>query len=173
MLNNVVSPIDHVVMNYQNQTRTNGICGHVLGNMAFGSILSRPTWIADFEPSVRRGFGMLNDDLTGTLTLLEARECCFAGADLPAVGSASRGFSAEGADQSGAPLVDKAPALDGDGSYGTSRRPPMVSTVPWVASAPKVRCVWWPRPHQRSTATCRRAGRVKGAVRRRDKRHCV
>jgi hypothetical protein len=25
MLNNMVSPIDHVVMNYQNHTRTNGI----------------------------------------------------------------------------------------------------------------------------------------------------
>jgi hypothetical protein len=25
MLNNMVSPIDHVVMNHQNQTRTNGI----------------------------------------------------------------------------------------------------------------------------------------------------
>jgi hypothetical protein len=29
MLNNVVSPIDHVVMNHQNQTRTNGKWGHV------------------------------------------------------------------------------------------------------------------------------------------------
>jgi hypothetical protein len=29
MLNNMVSPIDHVVMNHQNQTRTNGIWGHV------------------------------------------------------------------------------------------------------------------------------------------------
>jgi hypothetical protein len=29
MLNNMVSSIDHVVMNYQNQTRTNGIWGHV------------------------------------------------------------------------------------------------------------------------------------------------
>jgi hypothetical protein len=29
MLNNLVSPIDHVVMNHQNQTRTNGIWGHV------------------------------------------------------------------------------------------------------------------------------------------------
>jgi hypothetical protein len=29
MLNNMVSPIDHVVMNRQNQTRTNGKWGHV------------------------------------------------------------------------------------------------------------------------------------------------
>jgi hypothetical protein len=28
MLNNMVSPIDHVVMNHQYPTRTNGICGH-------------------------------------------------------------------------------------------------------------------------------------------------
>jgi hypothetical protein len=30
MLNNMVSLIDHVVMNHQNHTRTNGIWGHVL-----------------------------------------------------------------------------------------------------------------------------------------------
>jgi hypothetical protein len=29
MLSNMVSPIDHVFMNHQNQTRTNGIWGHV------------------------------------------------------------------------------------------------------------------------------------------------
>jgi hypothetical protein len=29
MLNNMVSPIDHVIMNPQNQTRTNGTWGHV------------------------------------------------------------------------------------------------------------------------------------------------
>jgi hypothetical protein len=29
MLNNMVSPIDHVVMNHKNQTRTNGKWGHV------------------------------------------------------------------------------------------------------------------------------------------------
>jgi hypothetical protein len=81
---------------------------------------------------------VLDDDLTGTLTLLEARECCFAGADLPAVGSALRGFSAEGADRSGTLLVEKAPALDGDGSYGTPRRPPAAAPPPWVASTPKV-----------------------------------
>jgi hypothetical protein len=33
MLNNMVSPIDHVLMNYQNQTRTNGIWGHVCYNL--------------------------------------------------------------------------------------------------------------------------------------------
>jgi hypothetical protein len=32
MLNNMVSLIDHVVMNHQNQTRTNGIWGHVRYN---------------------------------------------------------------------------------------------------------------------------------------------
>jgi hypothetical protein len=29
MLNNMVSPIDHLVMNHQNQTGTNGKWGHV------------------------------------------------------------------------------------------------------------------------------------------------
>jgi hypothetical protein len=29
ILNNMVSLVDHVVMNHQNQTRTNGISGHV------------------------------------------------------------------------------------------------------------------------------------------------
>jgi hypothetical protein len=33
MLNNMVSPIDHVVMNHQNQTQTNGIWGHVRYNL--------------------------------------------------------------------------------------------------------------------------------------------
>jgi hypothetical protein len=33
MLNNMVSPIDHVVMNHQNQTRTNGKWGHVRYNL--------------------------------------------------------------------------------------------------------------------------------------------
>jgi hypothetical protein len=33
MLNNMVSPIDHVVMNHQNQTRTNGIWGRVRYNL--------------------------------------------------------------------------------------------------------------------------------------------
>jgi hypothetical protein len=32
MLNNMVSPIDHVVMNHQHQTQTNGIWGHVRYN---------------------------------------------------------------------------------------------------------------------------------------------
>jgi hypothetical protein len=35
MLNSVVSPIDHVVMNHQKQTRTNGIWGHVRYNIPF------------------------------------------------------------------------------------------------------------------------------------------
>jgi hypothetical protein len=118
--------------------------------------------------SLRRGFSVLDDDLTGTLTLLEARECYFAGADLPAVGSALRGFGAEGADRSGTLLVEKAPALDGDGSYRTPWRPPAAATPPWVASTPKVRRMWWPRPRQRSTTTRRRTGCVKGVVRRRE-----
>jgi hypothetical protein len=29
MLNNMISPTDHVVMNHQNHTQTNGIWGHV------------------------------------------------------------------------------------------------------------------------------------------------
>jgi hypothetical protein len=36
MLNNVVSPYDHVVMNHQNQTRTNGIWGQVRYIITFG-----------------------------------------------------------------------------------------------------------------------------------------
>jgi hypothetical protein len=35
MLNNMVSPIDHVVMNHQNQTRTNVKWGHVRYNIFF------------------------------------------------------------------------------------------------------------------------------------------
>jgi hypothetical protein len=39
MLNNMVSHIDHVVMNHQNQTRTSGIWGHVLYNLPlFGDL---------------------------------------------------------------------------------------------------------------------------------------
>jgi hypothetical protein len=72
---------------------------------------------------------MLDDDLTGTLTLLEARECCSAGADLPTVGSALRGFGTEGADRSGTPLIKKAPAMDGNRSHGRLRRPPMAATA--------------------------------------------
>jgi hypothetical protein len=48
----------------------------VLGNMAFASVPSRPAGIANFEPSIRRGFGRCNDDLTGMLTLLEAHKYC-------------------------------------------------------------------------------------------------
>jgi hypothetical protein len=33
MLDNMVSPIDHVVMNHQNQTWTNGKWGHVRYNL--------------------------------------------------------------------------------------------------------------------------------------------
>jgi hypothetical protein len=42
------------------------------------------------------------------LTLLEACECCFAGADLPTVGSELRGFDAECADRSGTPFLSRA-----------------------------------------------------------------
>jgi hypothetical protein len=39
MLNNMVSPTDHVVMNHQNQIRTNGIWGHVRYNLPlFGDL---------------------------------------------------------------------------------------------------------------------------------------
>jgi hypothetical protein len=39
MLNNMVSPIDHVVMNHQNQTRTSGLWGHVRYNLPlFGDL---------------------------------------------------------------------------------------------------------------------------------------
>jgi hypothetical protein len=41
MLNNMVSLIGHVVMNYQNQTRTNGIWGHVRYNDTMGEPWSR------------------------------------------------------------------------------------------------------------------------------------
>jgi hypothetical protein len=44
----------------------------------------------------------------------------------------------------------------------------MAAVASWTASAPKVRRVWW--RCQRSTATRKRVGRVKGVVRRRDKR---
>jgi hypothetical protein len=48
----------------------------LLGNMTFGSVSSRSAGIANFEPSIRRGFGTCNDDLARTLTLLEAHEYC-------------------------------------------------------------------------------------------------
>jgi hypothetical protein len=35
IINNMVSPIDHVVMNHQNQTRTNSIWGHVHYNNTY------------------------------------------------------------------------------------------------------------------------------------------
>jgi hypothetical protein len=39
MLDNVVSPIDHVVINHQNQTGTNGIWDHVRYNLPlFGDL---------------------------------------------------------------------------------------------------------------------------------------
>jgi hypothetical protein len=100
-------------------------------------------------------FCALNDDLMRTLTLLEACECCFVGADLPAIGSELRGFGAEGADRSGTPFVKSALAPDWNGSCGMLRRPPRDAMALWVASAPKVRRVWWPWPCQRSTATCK------------------
>jgi hypothetical protein len=59
----------------------------LLGNMAFGSISSTVGLVRQFRTTCM-SFGMLDDNLTGTLTLLEAHECCFAGADLPTIGSA-------------------------------------------------------------------------------------
>jgi hypothetical protein len=41
ILNNMVSLVDHVVMNHQNQTRTNGISGHVHYNVVDFDI---PEW---------------------------------------------------------------------------------------------------------------------------------
>jgi hypothetical protein len=40
MLNNMVSLIDHVVMNHQNQTRTNGVWGHVRYNLSWHHLLA-------------------------------------------------------------------------------------------------------------------------------------
>jgi hypothetical protein len=40
MLNNMVSRIDHVVMNHQNQTRNNGKWGHIRYSYASSSIYS-------------------------------------------------------------------------------------------------------------------------------------
>jgi hypothetical protein len=116
---------------------------------------------------------VLNDDLMGMLMLLEACECSFAGADLPVIGSELRGFGAEGADRSGTPLVKSALTPDGNESCGMPRRPSMAAVALWVVSAPKVRHVWWPWPCQRSSVTRKRTGRVKVAVRRRDKRRRV
>jgi hypothetical protein len=42
MLNNMVSPIDHVVMNHQNQTRTNGKWGPVRYRPLFGTLFPSP-----------------------------------------------------------------------------------------------------------------------------------
>jgi hypothetical protein len=48
-------------------------------------------------------------------------------------------------------LIEKAPVLNGKGSNGRSRRPPMAAMVSWVALVPKERRVWWPRLCQKST----------------------
>jgi hypothetical protein len=111
--------------------------------MASKSVLSQPAWIANFEPCIRSGL-VLNDDLMRMLTLLEACECCFAGADLPTIGSELRDFGAEGADQSGTPFVKSAPTPDGNGSCGMPRRPSVDAMELWVVSAPKVWRMWWP-----------------------------
>jgi hypothetical protein len=70
-------------------------------------------------------FCALKDDLMRMLTLLEACECCFAGADSPVIGSELRGFGAKGADQSGTPFVRSALTSDGNGSCGMPWRPSM------------------------------------------------
>jgi hypothetical protein len=131
--------------------------------------LRKRSVMADLDRQLRamytKWFCALKDDLMRMLTLLEACECCFAGADSPAIDSELRGFSAEGADRSGTLFVKSAPTPDGNGSCGMPRRPSMDAMVSWVASAPKVRHVWWPWPCQRSTATRKRAGCVKVAVR--------
>jgi hypothetical protein len=43
MLDNMVSPIDHVVMNHQNHTRTNGIRGHVRYSTTFIYYINQST----------------------------------------------------------------------------------------------------------------------------------
>jgi hypothetical protein len=91
---------------------------------------------------------------------------------LPTVGSALRGFGAEGADRSGISLVEKAPVLNGKGSYGRPRRPPMATSVVDRFGAEGTARVVAPASSE-GHATCKRARRVKGVVRRRDKRCCV
>jgi hypothetical protein len=104
------------------------------------------------------------------LTLLEACVCCFGGANLPAVGSELQSFGAEGADWSKSRLSESALAPDGNGSRGVPRRPFMDAVAWWVVLALKARRVGWPWLCRKSTATRKRAGRVKVAVRKRDKR---
>jgi hypothetical protein len=52
-------------------------------------------------------FCACNDDLMRMIMLIEACVCCFAGADLPVVGSELQGFGAKGADRSKTPFVRK------------------------------------------------------------------
>jgi hypothetical protein len=54
MLNNKVSPNDHVVMNHQNQTRTNGIWGHVRYKLAQQVPLTKPRRRRRQGPTCRR-----------------------------------------------------------------------------------------------------------------------
>jgi hypothetical protein len=91
-----------------------------------------------------KGFCALNDDLMEILTLLKACECCFAGDDLPAIGSVPRGFGAEGVDRSETTLVESAPAPDRNGLRGTHQWPTMAVVALWTASEPKVRHAGWP-----------------------------
>jgi hypothetical protein len=84
---------------------------------------------------------MLNDDVMEMLTSLKACECCFVGADLPAIGSAPRGFNAEGVDGSRIPLVKSASETDRNESCGMHRRHTMAAVALWTVSEPKVRHV--------------------------------
>jgi hypothetical protein len=87
----------------------------LLGNMAFGRVSSRSARIANFEPSIRRGFVMCSKDLAGTLTLLEP--CVYCSHVLTCPRSAQRyGASTPKVriDQ-GPPLVEEGPVLNGKG----------------------------------------------------------
>jgi hypothetical protein len=112
--------------------------GLVLGNMAFRSVPSWPAGIANFEPSIQRGFSRCNDDLMGSLTLLEAHEYCSQVLTCPRLLQHYRALAPKVQIDQEPPLVKKAPVLNVEGSHGKPRRPPMAATALWVASSPKV-----------------------------------
>jgi hypothetical protein len=98
--------------------------------MAFGNVSATTGLVCQLRAMNTKGlFCARNDDLMEMLMLLKACECCFAGADLLAIGSALQGFGAKGADRSGTSLVESAPTKDGNGSCGTPRRPTMAAAV--------------------------------------------
>jgi hypothetical protein len=146
--------------------------GLMLGNMAFGSAPSQPAEISNFRPFIWRGFGMCNDDLTGTLTLVEAHEYysqvlthprlvrhCGASALKVRIDQEPRSLRRLRCRTTR--VIWEAPktshgcngAVDHFGTEGTT------CVVALALSE--------------GHATRKRAGRVKGVVRRRDKRHRV